>query len=371
MPKTAKGEVIQLDTPVFPNDDFEDLMKKMTTGQDAYDDIDSPWSMIFRGMRGTGKSSVFLDWENYTVQRIYEDIYGTLDRTDESGMKECAEKTLMCVMDFDYEGYEKLIQRKDALDPWTLPRVKKIGMTGGISSPDDNVDQKINKLKYTEAVRTRDLFLKMLKQHSGKHPEFRSARFFVIENLEELYQSTVERYFVVVTDGAFEDIGDAFLDARKRQHITKKFEPWMVGGNNPRDVYGAINSIYRSFWRKIFGEKTSIGFNMIATTHVAHFKDKDSGRMSEYTLGKIDKIDQYFDVVATTMKIKKDEDWQYWIGVKGEHNKSRGSEFVIQLPKKGQAKVFFDKLYEDIDNKKTETEESESDERARWDDEEE
>ncbi|MHA1290057.1 MAG: hypothetical protein ACTSPB_21975, partial [Candidatus Thorarchaeota archaeon] len=188
-------------------------------------------------------------------------------------------------------------------------------------------------------------------------PDAASGRFFVLENLEELKISARDKYFCEVTDGAILDLGDAFLDARRRQQLTKQWESWMVGGNNQRDVYGAINTVFREWWRKVFSAKPGIGFNVVCTAHVAYYQKEGEPEPTEYTRGRVDLIDGYFDCMVTTLKISETihdgddvqiKDTYKFAAFGGELGKNRfGGSFIADNPAEDAAEKLFEELFKE------------------------
>jgi hypothetical protein len=299
-------------------------------------------------------------------QELNWDDYHTWTQETKQKVRESAKHCMMCIIDMDYEGQEKNIEKKQVIPPEIVGAISKMGISG--VTDDDGI-------RFHEAQYARDYYLRKLRWHSERYPESRGQRFLVMENIGELYDETLNHYFYEISEGEYKTMVDKMTADRIKQQkkLDKPTESWQIQGDDKdkktkgvalfpqgkRETFGQINGEFKNYFKMILANKPGIGFNFYCTALMAKFQEEDEKtgkkRLVEFTVGKSHLVEQYFDLILTLRKnvdIKTDNQGRV-ISVKtkdftidtGEGAKNRlCPDFLMIISGKG-AVEFFKELY--------------------------
>jgi hypothetical protein len=284
------------------------------------------------GKRGSGKSRFYLS----DLARVAEDI-----ATNEHGRainwksqsdcdwveKEIAPKICMRIIDMDMKGVEELIARPAIVPPPLTDCIEKWGVTG---IPEKDIDA------YEEAQLALTHYLQQLEDHARKYPEYRFARFLVLESEETLYTKGKDHYVKITyaAEGA-SDTSELMLLRRETQNRTGKFATLFRSG--PREEFGqGIYPMVSKYLTLFVAFSGDVGFNVYMTAHVIEKTldyGKDTQRQVDIIAGAPNLSDGYFDAILLFEKIvtKNDDNTkksEYYISTETSLSKNRMSDDI-------------------------------------------
>ena len=122
-------------------------------------------SILLRGFRGSGKTEFYLSDLKRAVATIYIRLYGqelnwktyhTWTQETKQKVRESAKHCMMCIIDMDYEGQEKNIEKKQVIPPEIVGSISKMGISGVTD---------VDGIRFHEAQYARDYYLRKLRWH--------------------------------------------------------------------------------------------------------------------------------------------------------------------------------------------------------------
>lgn len=248
------------------------------------------------GKRGSGKSRFYLSDFSRVAEDIAKndynrDINWSSKEDCDFVEKEVAPKMLMCIIDMDMKGTEELMGRSVVIPPCLLKSVEKWSVTG---IPDKDVDA------FEESQLALQHFLLRLADHAQKYPEYRFARYLVLESEESVYVKGKDHYVKLAYRAEnVKDVVDLQMKARELQVRSGKFAVVFRGG--PREEYGqGIYPLVSRYLTTFVAFSGDIGFNVIMTAHVVEKMidyGKDTQKIVDQIAGAPQLSDGFFDAI--------------------------------------------------------------------------
>ena len=283
MPKTGKSRFLLSLHKMIVEDAYEKLYnEKIQPGE---------WVELEDGVK-----IWVVDWENVE----YNDKI-------ENANKHC----LTCVVDMDIEGMEQLMSRGDIFPIQISDSLEKWPVTGSpMSTPDEEYEH-----RFDEAIRAREYYLKLLREHKQKYPEFDNQRTLIIEDCGELWDACEDHFFYKTTKGRIRTFAEHYDEVTEQRVFQGKPDKAKGETGVPlfplgqRDTFGPINKNYQDFMRYAMMYKRSYGYNFYCTSRQAKTKERDdkgkeTGKMIRFTTGKTYMFEGFLDLVITFVKIK-------------------------------------------------------------------
>jgi len=305
-------------TPARPKKDSKGRIIKSVTAL-ARRIEGSTVAALLRGERGAGKTQFYLKILRMIVEIAYLRLYGRKLKWKGKGkattedIQEAAKRCLMCIVDMDLEGQEKLFERESILPGIILDRIEKWPVTGSSkdAEPEDYED------RFSEAIRARDYYLHLLRDHKQEYPIFDACRVLILEDCGELSDANFDHFFFMATRGKTRDflthyesitadrVFQGKPDKKKGERGISLFE---LG---QRDTFGPVNLAYQEFFRECIKFKRVIGYHFYCTSRIGHKKlrdgaGKETGEIEKFTLGKTYLIEGYLDLILTFIKREKE-----------------------------------------------------------------
>jgi len=187
------------------------------------------------GFKGSGKTRFYLK----EIDRVAKIIYSNLTNGDvlnwaqnPSGdvLGEVSARICMRIIDCDVEGVAKLLERPSIVPPKLVDNEYTLRKWKIRDSEDGRTEFEIA----NDALVT---YVKDMREHNIRYPEYRFARFLVLENEGMLYNAC-KNYYVKETEPNqhVNDMADLYLKTRKSQQATGKFGVEFPQG--PRETFG-------------------------------------------------------------------------------------------------------------------------------------
>jgi len=271
-------------------------------------------SALLVGERGSGKSRFLIELHKMNVSNAYTKLgYG--EKSDEewkqfwqdlsdgnveaefkTKIERAARRCLMVVIDYDMEGQEQLLMRMNIMPPEIANNWEKWPVTG---SPKDTPDEDYEH-QFDEGHRALNYYLKKLRKHSEKYPEFASERVLVVEDCGEVANAALDHYFYVTTRGRTKDFAEHFSKTQAEAEAEGKHKGLFQRGQ--RDTFGMVNLEIKDFFHQCMIHKRDIGYNFYATARTATMKDRESGETKTFTTGKTYIFEGYLDLIMNFVK---------------------------------------------------------------------
>lgn len=275
-------------------------------------------SGLLEGDRGSGKSRFLIELHKMNVEDAWEKLgYPTKSRKEWKELwegladiehpdvvsekerelvRKAAKRCKMCVIDFDMEGCEQLLMRMNIMPPEIADTWEKWPVTGDTKDVDDEEYEH----RFDEGHRALHHYLKRLRKHAEKYPKFAAQRVLVLEDCGEMADTALNHYFFVTTKGRTKDFAEHFAKTQTKAETEGKNVGLFQRGQ--RDTFGMVNLEIKDFVHECIMRQRDIGYNFYATTRIGYSKDKETGELKTYALGKTYIYEGFMDIVMAFIK---------------------------------------------------------------------